>query len=245
MMHAYIRCSTEEQTRGATLQEQERTCRGMAMAKGIAQYDLAVYVDAGVSGSKPLRWRPEGFRMWEAVQAKDVVVAAKLDRLFRDAHDAQNVYKHWKDMGVDLILYDLGTEPVTQDGMGKFFFIMLSAFADLERGRIRERILEGKRAKERDGGLTGNPPIGFRQSGRRRDAIAVLDAREQDMLVDLRRMGSDVPPSQALKKLNAEGYLSRAGKPYCLTQVKRMLAKVHAPGSELGMREAYREAREF
>lgn len=228
MMHGYIRCSTEEQTRGATIEEQRRVIIGMAMAKGVNQYDLALYVDAGVSGSTVLRMRPEGFKLWEAAQPGDVVVVAKLDRMFRDAWDAQNVYRHWREKGVDLILFDMGLEPVTRGGVGKVFFALLAEFAELERGRIRERILEGKRNKAEKGGHVGGPPpYGWQVQGHGREATLVAHENEREILAEVRRMGDDIMPKQAIKRLTALGFRSRSGRVFNSAQVQRLLHSVY------------------
>jgi resolvase-like protein len=47
-----------------------------------------VFVERGVSGSVPLAVRPEGAAMLATLQAGDVVVSPKLDRVFRSALDA-------------------------------------------------------------------------------------------------------------------------------------------------------------
>jgi DNA invertase Pin-like site-specific DNA recombinase len=225
MYHGYIRCSTVEQADGATLDEQRRVINGMAVARGIGSWDISIYEDVGVSGSKPLRFRPEGLRLWEAAQQGDVVVASKLDRLFRNALDALKVLQDWKDKGVDLVLYDLGPEPVTRDGgIAKLFFTMAAAFAEHERERIRERIAEGKAAKRQRGGHLGGPaPSGFRIEGHGREARPVPCEREQEILRTLRAWGLDINPAVAAKKLTELGHVSRKGKPFKPIQVERLI----------------------
>lgn len=232
MYHGYVRCSTVEQADGATLDEQRRVINGMAIAKGIGSWDLSIYEDVGVSGSKPLRFRPEGLRLWEAAQQGDTVVASKLDRLFRNALDALSVLNAWKAKGVDLVLYDLGPEPVTRDGgIAKLFFTMAAAFAEHERERIRERIAEGKAAKRHRGGHLGGPaPTGFRIEGHGREARPVPCEREQEIMRTLREWGLDINPVVAAKKLTEMGHLSRAGKPFKAIQVQRLL---HAAGGQV------------
>jgi hypothetical protein len=52
--------------------------------------------------------RARGARCWFAL-----VVAAKLDRLFRSASDALSAVEAWKQHGVDLMLLDYGSDPVS------------------------------------------------------------------------------------------------------------------------------------
>jgi DNA invertase Pin-like site-specific DNA recombinase len=47
-----------------------------------------MFVERGVSGSKPLAERPESSRLLAALQPNDVVITPKLDRMFRSALDA-------------------------------------------------------------------------------------------------------------------------------------------------------------
>ena len=50
-----------------------------------------VFVERGVSGSKPLQDRREGKRLLDTLQPGDVVITPKLDRMFRSARDALDV----------------------------------------------------------------------------------------------------------------------------------------------------------
>jgi DNA invertase Pin-like site-specific DNA recombinase len=52
---------------------------------------LAIFVELGVSGSKPLGERPEGARLLAALKAGDVVITPKLDRMFRSALNAPSL----------------------------------------------------------------------------------------------------------------------------------------------------------
>src|SRR5215469_8428917 len=82
-------------------------------------------------------------------------------RMFRSAVDALNVLQELKDRGVSLHMIDLGGD-VTSNGISKLVFTILSAVAEAERDRIRERVAEVKR-DQRAGGryLGGTPPFGW------------------------------------------------------------------------------------
>lgn len=224
MILGYVRCSTAEQADGSTLQEQERTIRGYAMHKGASAYDLQIYTDAGVSGSIHLQWRPAGRDLLEMVKPGDTVIAAKLDRMFRNSLDALKIFTDFKQRGIHLVLFDLGVEPITNDtGMSKVIFQVMAAFADHERDRIRERILDGKRAKKLRGGHTGGEaPYGFRIVGAKRDArLEPVEAEQQVIkrVVELRNHG----PIYISRQLKLEGIMTRTGKPFHMVQVQRIL----------------------
>ena len=228
MFLGYCRVSTSEQAADGTtsMQEQERVIRGMAMAKGISAFDLQVFCDAGVSGSIHLQWRPAGRDLLEAVRPGDTVCAAKLDRMFRNSLDALNVYTDFKQRGIHLVLFDLGTQPITDDsGMSKVIFQVMSAFADHERERIRERMLDGKRAKIAKGGhVGGEAPFGFRIEGSKRDSRLVRDEREQIVIEAVAAL-RELPLGAITKRVNDLGYRTRADKPFDITQIKRILAR--------------------
>ena len=78
------------------------------------------------------------------MQAGDVVITAKLDRAFRSAADALGTLEQLKDDKVALHMIDLGGD-VTGNGISKLVFTILSAVAENERDRIRERVRDVKR----------------------------------------------------------------------------------------------------
>lgn len=234
MLLGYARCSTSEQAAEGTttMQEQVRIIKGMAMARGISAYDLQIFEDIGVSGSIHLKWRPAGRELLEVVKTGDVVCAAKLDRLFRNALDALKIYTDFKERGIHLILFDLGVEPVTNDsGTSRLLFQIMSAFADHERETIRARMLDGKAAKRARGGHAGGEaPYGFRIVGSKREARLVPVDEEQKAIQDLiaikRKAGLPVLPLAAItKRFNDMGHRTRTGKPFVIMQVKRILQR--------------------
>lgn len=172
--YGYARVSTVEQADGTSLAEQERKIRAIAEFRG--ERVKAVFCDAGVSGSKALEDRPEGAKLVAALKPGDVLICAKLDRAFRDAADALTKVKAWKAKKIRLILCDIGTDPVTENGVSKLFFTILAGFAEWERERILERVNEGRRAKAQKGGfIGGSAPFGFRVVGQGRDARLEAD----------------------------------------------------------------------
>ena len=65
-----------------------------------------------------------------------MLIAAKLDRLFRSALDALQTVASLKEHGVSLVLLDLGGD-ISNNGMSKLFLTIAAAFAEAERDRIR------------------------------------------------------------------------------------------------------------
>jgi DNA invertase Pin-like site-specific DNA recombinase len=92
----------------------------------------------------------------------DVVITPKLDRMFRSALDALDVLGQLQKRGISLHMIDLGGD-VTGNGISKLVFTILSAVAEAERDRIRERVAEVKRdQKARNRYLGGSAPFGWR-----------------------------------------------------------------------------------
>jgi putative DNA-invertase from lambdoid prophage Rac len=120
-----------------------------------------VLIEEGVSGSIPVEERPVGRALFARLQRGDIVIAAKLDRLFRSALDALKVVESLKGRGVKLHLLDLGGD-IAGNGISKLFLTIAAAFAEAERDRIRERIGQVKAdQKARGRFLGGSVPFGF------------------------------------------------------------------------------------
>lgn len=66
------------------------------------------------------------------------MLTPKLDRMFRSALDALDVLALLQKHGVSLHMIDLGGD-VTTNGISRLVFTILSAVAEAERDRIRER----------------------------------------------------------------------------------------------------------
>jgi DNA invertase Pin-like site-specific DNA recombinase len=133
-----------------------------------------VYVDAGISGSTPLARRPEGAKLLRMVQPGDVVIAAKLDRMFRNALDALQTIQTFKRQRISLWLLDLGD---VCDGANELIVTVLAAVAQHERGMISKRIKDAKANLRRNHKHQGGGrPFGFQfgksnGTGRARELI--------------------------------------------------------------------------
>ena len=146
---------------GESLDVQRRQIEGYAQMHA---FTLAgVLVEEGVSGSVPVEDRPVGGPLFAKLERGDIVIAAKLDRLFRSALDALKVVENLKQRGVKLHLLDLGGD-IAGNGLSKLFLTIAAAFAEAERDRIRERIGQVKAdQKARGRYLGGKVPFGFRR----------------------------------------------------------------------------------
>jgi DNA invertase Pin-like site-specific DNA recombinase len=214
--------AAEEKT---SLADQEMKIRGVAMVHGMG--DPVIFTDPGVSGSIPLSERPEGGKLWRLLAKGDLLICAKLDRLFRSAADALVTADTMKARGVSLILINLGMEPVTGVGMAKFYFSMMAAVAELEKEQILERMRDGKKSKAAKGGhIGGYSPYGFRKIGIGKTATLEPDPSEQ-VVIDLIRQFEEAGNSlrSIARKLALMGHTTRIGSPWSAVQISRILRR--------------------
>ena len=232
MILTYARVSTLEQDKPGTssMAEQERKCRGVAMALGAKPFDIADYSDPSVSGSIPLRNRPAGSQIFADAKSGDTIITAKLDRLFRSASDALVTVEELQKRGVNVILADIGLEPVTSNGTAKLLFSILSTFAEFERSRIAERMTEGRAAKRARGGPLGRAPFGFKIIGKGPASTLVPDEREQEVLSIVKELTGRYERRRISRHLRKKGYVSRSGKPFGPTQVQRLMDRIQLNG---------------
>jgi len=183
----YVRVSTDVQVdEGESLEVQQRQLEGYAqmIGAGLAH----VYVEAGVTGSKPLSERPQGAAMIAALAPGDTVITPKLDRMFRSAFDALGVMEAMKAAGISLHAIDLGGD-VTGNGVSKLVFTILAGVAEWERERTRERITDVKRDQRQRGRyLGGTAPFGWSVGP---DKVLVADEAQQAVIARIRARAAE------------------------------------------------------
>ena len=138
----YARVSTEEHTLALQLD-------ALATA-GCAR----VFKDVGVSGSA--RQRPGLDRCFAALRPGTVMVVWKFDRAFRSLKHALDVLEDFEARGIDFC--ELAHNIDTTTAMGRAFFHIRGAFAELERGLTSERTIAGMEAARQRGVRIGRPP---------------------------------------------------------------------------------------
>jgi putative DNA-invertase from lambdoid prophage Rac len=203
MIYGYVRVSTDRQAEeGESLGAQQRALQGYAMMQGF-KIDK-IFVESGVSGSKPLIERPQGANLLDTVKAGDIVLTPKLDRMFRSALNALDVLAQLQKAGVSLHMLDLGGD-VTGNGISKLVFTILSAVAEAERDRIRERIRDVKKdQRSRNRYLGGKVPFGWTRG----DAGELIENRQQQLAIRrMRRMRERGDSLRAIAaSLQADGF---------------------------------------
>jgi len=224
MIHIYARVSSLGQGRedAISLPDQVRRCRAIVQLRNADKFDASEYIDKGVSGGIPLSKRPAGSQMWEALGKGDLVVAAKLDRLFRSSRDALNTIERLHERGVDVILLDMSPEPIAKSAIAQLFLTMLAAFADFERSSINERTQMGRVGKRAKGGCVGSVPYGYKKVGTGKQSMLEPDEKEQEIVACVLRWYKDKSLSKIAHDLYMRGYRNREGNLIGKGQIKRI-----------------------
>jgi DNA invertase Pin-like site-specific DNA recombinase len=94
------------------------------------------------------------------LRAGDTLVVWKLDRLGRSVKDVLTIADDLHKRGIGLrILTGRLAGAYSPTGEGKFFFILVAAFAELERDTILERTMAGLTAAKAQGRVGGRPTV--------------------------------------------------------------------------------------
>ena len=144
---AYIRVSSQRQVdEGNSLEAQKRRIIQLAQFKGLSIASEDFLIEKGVSAGIPLWERPMGRVLRRKLLSGEYsnLIAMKLDRLFRITTDMLLTVQEVQDMGVRLLIADLGGEAIdTSTSTGRFMLTIFGGIAEMERGLISERTQEG------------------------------------------------------------------------------------------------------
>jgi len=168
---AYCRVSTNEQTTDNQLREID--------AAGFAVQASRVVAET-VSGSVPTSERPGFGKLLDKLEAGDVLVVTKLDRLGRNAMDVRATVEALTGVGVRVHCLALGGVDLTS-AAGKMTMGVIAAVAEFERDLLVERTQAGLARAKAEGKALGRPsalsPAQVAEVGKRLaagDAIAAI-----------------------------------------------------------------------
>lgn len=177
-----------------------------------------------VSGGAPLERRPVLAAAVADVEARRAMflVALKVDRFSRDRVETGAVELQLRRAGAELVFADgvaNGSTPVEE-----FMRTILLGAAQLERAQIRGRIKAALAVKQSRGEMTGAPRYGMQLGA---DGVHVEPCpTEQATLARALELSAGGDSVRAVvATLTDEGRLSRAGKPFTVAAMHRMLTK--------------------
>ena len=142
---AYVRMSTTGQTTENQIQEIE--------AAGFHVEPHRIVTET-VSGSTPIAQRREFSKLMGRLEAGDVLIVTKLDRLGRDAIDVSSTVKALAGMGVRVHCLALGGVDLTSSA-GTMTMNVLNAVAQFERDLLIERTQSGLNRAKAEGKTLG------------------------------------------------------------------------------------------
>ncbi|EIU6859903.1 TPA: recombinase family protein [Klebsiella pneumoniae] len=160
---AYARVSTTGQTTENQIQEIE--------AAGFHVEPRRIVTET-ISGSTAIAQRRGFSKLMDRLEAGDVLIVTKLDRLGRDAIDVSSTVKALAGMGVRVHCLALGGVDLTSSA-GTMTMNVLNAVAQFERDLLIERTQSGLNRAKAEGKTLGRPAtLSERQKQAVRDELA-------------------------------------------------------------------------
>jgi len=149
----YLRVSMTQQT----VENQQRELEAIAERHGWNV--VAVYTDAGISGTKGRDKRTGYDKLCHGIARRefDQVAAWSVDRLGRSLQELVSFLGELHAKGVDLYLHQQGIDTGTP--AGKAMFQMMGVFAEFERAIIVERVKAGLSRARSQGKRLGRRPV--------------------------------------------------------------------------------------
>lgn len=136
-IRAYVRCSTKDQT-----VEQQRLCILKQLPQDMKDSEIVWYEDEGASAFKTsLSKRKAGAKMLSDLQAGDIVVAWRPDRIFRSMLDMARMTEAIHAKGSFLMTVEGGIK--TDTPFGKTVVSLLSLLAEVESQEISRSTKQG------------------------------------------------------------------------------------------------------
>ena len=233
----YVRVSTDQQAeKGYSIETQLVACR--KYARELGAINIEEFVDDGYSAE--FIERPDLTRLRKSVKAKqfDLVVFYDPDRMARNLmHQliiAEEIDKSSAELKFVVVNYD-------QSADGKFMFGIRGLLAQLEKEKIKERTMRGKRGKAAKGMvISDTKPFGY--SFDRENSTYVINEAEAEhvrMIFDFivkEKMGT----ARICKELNARGIPSpRAKKAWIVSSIHRILTNTLYKGIIYSMKYRY------
>jgi site-specific DNA recombinase len=203
----YVRVSTEDQAKeGVSLDNQKSKIKAYCQLKDLELRE--VIEDAGIS-AKNLR-RPGVQKLLKLARRREVdaVVVYKLDRIFRSTVDALETTKAFDKWGVSF--HSIEETLDTRSAMGRFFFTLTAALAEMERRLIGERTkaaLAHKRSRDEKTG--GDIPLGYDLTPQ---GILIKNDAEQRVIRAIKRLHHHGFSLRGIcSELEREGYKTKRG----------------------------------
>ena len=203
----YIRVSTEDQAKeGVSLDNQRAKIQAYAALKNLDLVD--VIEDAGISAKNLNRPGVQEVLRQAKAGLVDAVIVFKLDRMFRSTIDALETTKHFDKWGIGF--HSINENLDTKSAMGRSFFTLIAAIAEMERQIVSERTKTALQHKKANGEKTGGDvPFGYQAE----NGNLIEDRREQRIIQLIAQLKAEGHSLRAIAhELRNRGYKSKTGK---------------------------------
>ena len=218
----YRRCSTESQVdSGLGLDAQQTAIETAATRLGLTMGQT--FTDAGVSGGLALESRPALLAALDALEAGDVLLVAKRDRLGRDLLNVAMIERLVARRGARV--QSAAGEGTDDDGpTGRLMRQIIDAFSEYERALIRARVRAAMAAAKARGRRVGHVPFGQQVTHDRRHLQPHAD--EQQLLAVMHaQRAAGVTVRELARRLNEQGYRTRRGNRWYHQAVCQLLRR--------------------
>lgn len=213
----YIRVSTEEQVKnGQGLEIQRRELAEHCKANKLEL--VKIFADEGVSGANDTSKRKGLNDLLEYCKKNNIerVLVTKMDRLARDVY-----IQLWLEK--ELLIYDVKIHSISEDNlngddyMTKAMRQMVGVFAELEKNRIADRLLSGRRNKagEHKQKASGNCPYGYKYkyNDQGKCPVVVIEPEKAEVIKDIYKLCLKGKSSQSIADyLNDKGITTARGR---------------------------------
>ena len=203
----YVRVSTDDQAKeGVSLDNQKSKIMAYCQLKDLELRE--VIEDAGISAKNLRREGVQKVLRLARRKEIDAVVVYKLDRIFRSTVDALETTKAFDKWGVSF--HSIEETLDTRSAMGRFFFTLTAALAEMERRLIGERTkaaLAHKRSKSEKTG--GDIPYGLDLTP---EGLLTKNDDEQRVIRIIKKLhGQGFSLRRICSELEREGYKTKRG----------------------------------
>ena len=217
----YCRVSTQEQAaEGVSIEVQLAALRTYARLQG---WQIAgEYVDAGYSGG--VEERPSLQRLFSDARKGQftTITVARLDRFFRNLRVVLNRLHELEGLGIKFVATQEGLDTATP--YGKFAVQIMGVIAEFERGRIGERVRDGRRYRISQGRWpSGATLYGYRWLPK--EQKWEVDEKEAEVVRYIYHLYLDenLGTMRIPFCLDEQGYRTRRGYRWCFASVYKVL----------------------
>jgi DNA invertase Pin-like site-specific DNA recombinase len=202
-----VRVSTDDQAKeGVSLENQKSKIMAYCQLKDLELRE--VIEDAGISAKNLRRDGVQKVLRLARRKEIDAVVVYKLDRIFRSTIDALETTKAFDKWGISF--HSIEETLDTRSAMGRFFFTLTAALAEMERRLIGERTkaaLAHKRSRSEKTG--GDIPFGYDLTPQ---GLLTKNEDEQRVIRIIKKLhGQGFSLRRICSELEGEGYKTKRG----------------------------------